>query len=134
LKKIKKKNCEGEYVDFSLPLYCPSTKKIDPETAIKMARDEDQAEVKKWLTDPKFYTSLLRNTPIRKRRVFKNSMPEVDVRKIVEAGIIRKADAHIPSAAFLQIKSVNERRKMRRRLILETRCLNRAIRATKTMC
>ena len=51
LKKIKKKNCEGEYVDFSLPLYCPSTKKIDPETAIKMARAEDQAEVKKWLTE-----------------------------------------------------------------------------------
>jgi hypothetical protein len=81
-----------------------------------------------WLSNEEKFTKLLRNIPRRKRSRFLNKCPKQDVNQMIQAKIIEKVQAREgPSLAFIKLKSVNERRKKRRRLILETRDINKAI-------
>jgi hypothetical protein len=117
--------------NYNLPLYVPTTKKLSLQQVEKMVKEEHREEVRNWLSSEEHYRVLMRGTHVRQRRVFRNVAPQDDVTKIVEAGIMSIADVNIKSAAFVKMKTLNENRKSRRRLLLETRCLNRAIHRDK---
>jgi ribosomal protein L19E len=127
---IKRKITRNE-INFDLPLYTPSTKKMSWEQVEHLIRPENREEIKRWLTSEEHYRILMRGTPMKLRRGFQNVTKQEDVNKIVAAGIMSVADTKVKSAAFVKLTSVNETKKSRRRLILETRCINRAIRKNK---
>ncbi|CUG08906.1 Hypothetical protein, putative [Bodo saltans] len=127
-----------EKPDYSLPLYAPLTKKITCEETEDIlvranVQEDERKEVMKWLTDKHFYEKLLRNTPSQERNRHKNYSPPQDVEKMIASQIIEKVvdEKASPSKCFVKQKSVNERKKTRRRVILETRELNRAIKKQK---
>ena len=119
-------------IDYSLPLYLPHTKKIKNSSLKQWMNKEKHAEIEKWLASPEWYEAILRSRRRGHRTVFKNVVPEIDVQKIVAAGVMSKVGKNAKSSkAFVQLKSVNERSKNRRRLILETRCINREIKRNR---
>jgi hypothetical protein len=125
-----------EPVDYSLPLYTPTTKKFPPQKINQIICEggvnrEITQEVQKWLTLESFYETLLRNIPLGHRTKWKNTCVEADVAQMLAAGIIQPASFSSPSKCFVKMQSVNETKKGRRRLILETRDINVAIRSAK---
>lgn len=117
--------------DYSLPLYTPSTKK----TEFRSQTDRRSTEkIAPWLTDEKHYNDLLRSGRARLSRArVKNKAPVSDVVQIIKAGVMEKVAPEQlgNSRAFVHLKTVNERKKKRRRLILETRALNKCIKKNK---
>ena len=127
-----------EEIDYSLPLYVPHTKKLHPKDSEQLLIDAgvsaaERREVMKWLNDKDFYESLLRNTPLNHRQKINNITPPEDVEKILASEIIEEVldENASPSKCFVRQKSVNDKPKTRRRLIMETRELNRAIKRQK---
>lgn len=119
--------------DLSLPLYTPHTKKMSWEDVEELMEkggiDEGtRGEVKKWLSDKKFYEDLLRDIPIANRQRWKNKTGVEDANKILKAGIIEKVADESSSKCFVKLSSTNEEVKARRRLLLETREINNGIR------
>ncbi|CUG57277.1 Hypothetical protein, putative, partial [Bodo saltans] len=118
--------------DYSLPLYMPKTKKINFLELKKWLPEKEAESIRKWLTSDMWYEKILRGCPTSQRPMFKNNIPQMDVEKIINAGVMSVVPSDAPpSKAFVQMKSVNEGAKGRRRLILETRCINRQIKKNK---
>ncbi len=105
------------------PLYTPHTKKMGWNEIADIVPQHRHQHIKKWLTSPEHYRALMRNVLVRSRRVFKNKISEDDEMQIVEAGIMSLVTDGSNSAAYVSLKMVQEEKKKRRRLILETRCI-----------
>lgn len=136
IQQDKQQEKKKDLIDDSLPplpLYAPKTKKLSPNEVrdlLQKAKTDNCTitEVMKWLESPQWYEDLLRETPTNTRQQWKNTAPEVDVNKMITSDIIEKVSPLCPpSKAFVKISTVPEKTKSRRRLTLETREINRAI-------
>lgn len=127
--------------DSNWPLYVPTTSKIPPEAVIELLAKHSppHAEVdglkpalfaSRWLTDEKYYQSILRGLENSKRPVFRHSWPADQLQLLLSAGILQAVHGQNDSKAFVKIFSVPEPSKKRRRLIIEPRSLNIAYRHT----
>lgn len=131
-KRIKLVAKDKEQADMSLPLYAPLTKKLCVAETRRILEGGKMgpdiiAEIMLWLSSENHYYQLLRNSPTQRRPIFRNCVaPDTDLLSMLNSQIIEEADGG-ETVAYVKFKTHNENNKSRRKILFETRTVNRAI-------